>query len=132
MAFICLGANAGRNAAALYYCSWFVTQLLCETLKMCMQRPRPAVALAGELELVPRGSTQLARFVCHPRNNQAYMSCPSSDAAGSAVFATSLAKSAELFEPEKTAIVVLAVLVCTCFGRVYFHTNHVLDTAVGL
>jgi membrane-associated phospholipid phosphatase len=130
MAFISLGAKAGKDAAALYYCSWFVTQLLAETLKIHVQRPRPAVALAGELAAVPRGSTQLARFVTHPR--QAYMSFPSSDAAGGAVFVTSFAKSADLFEFEKTAIAVVAVLVCTCFGRVYFHTNHVLDTAMGL
>mmetsp|Transcript_15891 Transcript_15891/g.25827 ORF Transcript_15891/g.25827 Transcript_15891/m.25827 type:complete len:319 (+) Transcript_15891:58-1014(+) len=129
MAFAMFGDQVGVQAVALYYCSWFLTQLCCETVKIYFQRARPAVALASELDAVGRALPEVAALVRKP--SQAYMAFPSSDAAGSAVFAVSLVASATSYVTREAIVLAVIAVLLVGFGRVYFHAHHVLDIIGG-
>lgn len=124
MAIISLGNPAGMEVAALYTTSWNITQLMINALKNWAWRPRPGVQLAEELDTVPRTVREIGSLV--RRDTEKNLSFPSGDAAGSAIFASSLA----LVVPPLAAPAA-AVAALSSFGRVYFHCHHLLDVVVG-
>jgi len=129
IAFAMLGDPVGVQAVTAYYCSWFLAQLCCETVKVHIQRIRPAVSLASELAAVDRALIEVPALV--KKASQACMAFPSSDASGGAVFAVSLVFSATSDTDRQVHVLAFLSVLLAGFGRVYFHTNHVFDVIGG-
>jgi len=117
------GLSEHAWVVALYLSSWYVVQGVAEAFKSLVWRLRPTAVLK-DLQGVRRGFPELGFLVRQP--DQANLSFPSGDSAGSACFATALALAA----PELTTPAI--ILACTSgFGRMYFHAHHFGDVVAG-
>eukprot|EP00929_Paragymnodinium_shiwhaense_P120229 TRINITY_DN92145_c0_g1_i1.p1 TRINITY_DN92145_c0_g1~~TRINITY_DN92145_c0_g1_i1.p1 ORF type:complete len:298 (-),score=42.72 TRINITY_DN92145_c0_g1_i1:210-1103(-) len=119
-----LGHEESAEAAATYLSSWLCSQLLIEVLKGLAWRRRPIAALP-ELAKVPRTVGDFRDLVSQP--SQAYLSLPSGDAAGGAIFATTMMAAA----PAPLRLVGVVTGGLSSVGRMYFQCHHLLDVLCG-
>lgn len=119
--------RGGRRLLApvsFYLCSYMFTQTFVLFLKALTRRVRPGVALAGELEKVPRRIPSLTYL--RMKGHTAIESFPSGDAAGAAVFSASLVIACGWSVPAAGTFALLSA-----FGRMYLWAHHLADVSAG-